>query len=84
MALINNLVEIKRDTHIVIKNEDVEKYLSPRQKRKLKRILNTINTGRVIDGKKINHYAVCNEDEPYYKKVMNIILEGETTKNKGV
>jgi len=28
-----------------------------------------------------NHYYVCNKDEPYASKVLDIILEGEALKN---
>ena len=28
-----------------------------------------------------NHYYVCNQDEPYADKVLDVILKGETLKN---
>jgi hypothetical protein len=36
-------------------------------------------TGKKLEDKK---YYVCNQDEPYAQKVIDIILEGENNKNK--
>jgi hypothetical protein len=77
---MNGTVEIKVDTHIVIKREDAEKYLSPRQEKQLAKILDTIDSKRSVIGKKHNNYYVCNTDEPYAKEVYDEILIGELKK----
>ena len=70
---------VKENTHTVLKNEDIEKYLSVKQKDNLKQIIMTIGYGRDRDGKEaVNHYYVCNVDEPYSDKVLDIILKGST------
>ena len=69
---------IKDNTHIVIKREDILKYLTNNQIKYFDAILNTIADGRKKDGKKTdNSYYVCNTDEPYANKVLKVILEGE-------
>lgn len=74
------MVPIKIDTHTVIKNEDIEKYLSARQKKQLKKMLDVIACHRIADGKKINNYVICNLDEPYANEVYLDILAGEDRK----
>lgn len=71
------MIEIKRNTHIVIKTEDTDKYLSKKQKKELEKILFTIATGRRTEGKSLNCYIVCNEDEPYSSEVHGLILQRE-------
>jgi hypothetical protein len=76
-----NMVEIKRYTHLVLKYDDIDTYLSKRQQKKLRKLEEVIRSGRYAMGKKINNeYYVCNEDEPYASKVMVTILEGEMEK----
>ena len=59
------------------------KHLTELQMDNLKDILWTIVKGRQGEGKKSeNNYYVCNQDEPYAQKVIDIILEGETEKLK--
>jgi len=58
----------------VFKLDDIDKYLSPAQKELLQGIIETIHDGRVWDGKPpCNNYVVVNEDEPYTKKVWELI-----------
>lgn len=79
---MSGLVEIKVDTHTVIKNYDVEKYLSDDQKEQLECILCTIGIGRVNDGKAgCNTYYICNTDEPYAENIYNAIKQGEFDKD---
>lgn len=66
-------------THTVLKNEDIEKYLSETDKRKLTAIVETIACHRIADLKKINKYIICNTDEPYAEKVLKIIRQEEET-----
>ncbi|MBO7715265.1 MAG: hypothetical protein J6S85_16980 [Methanobrevibacter sp.] len=67
----------KKDTHIVLKMDDIRKYLSDEQICELNNISQTIQNGREKDGKnKCNEYYICNVDEPYSDKVFDIILKG--------
>jgi DNA/RNA endonuclease YhcR with UshA esterase domain len=77
---MNSIVEIKRFTHLVIKQEDVNKYLTERKAKKFNKLIEEINRGRVKDGKGYNNYYVCNEDEPYANDVITTILHGELLK----
>lgn len=67
--------ELKENTHIVIKREDIYKYLSEPELISLEHILHSISIGRAREGKKQdNTYYICNTDEPYADKVLNVIL----------
>lgn len=67
----------KQNTHIVIKRDDIKKYLSVRQLNNLQDVLNTIMNGREKDGKnRCNKYYICNVDESYSDKVLDIIQKG--------
>lgn len=73
---------MKTNTHIVIKKEDADKYCSAEELFQLKRILKVIEHGRQLDGKTLsNSYYICNTDEPYADKVLDVILTGEVNKN---
>lgn len=69
MARLNNSL------YIVIKRNDT-KYLDYHQICMLQEILQTIELHK---GHR-NKYYVCNQDEPYAKKVKQVILEGEDKK----
>ncbi len=70
---------IKENTHTVLKNADIEKYLNDSQKKNLQDIIMTIGYGRHDDGKAaVNQYYVCNVDEPYADKVLKVILEADS------
>lgn len=71
------MTDIKENTHIVIKCDDIIKYLSEKQKHDLDSILLTINTRRVKEGKPINNYLVINKDEPYAKIIQETIISNE-------
>lgn len=64
----------------VIKQQDADKYLSEEGRKTLDNILWHINRGRQKENKKLNSYWVCNQDEPYAEKVIEIILGGEIDK----
>jgi hypothetical protein len=66
---------------LVIKWEDVGKYLNVQEHEMLQRALTKINVGRVADGKPINEYLVVNKDEPYAQEVYIRILQGEVYKS---
>lgn len=71
----------KADTHIVIKREDVLKYLTEVEYRTLEQILCIISKGRSKEGKKpVNSYYICNTDEPYAEVVHGVIIGGEHAK----
>lgn len=70
---------MKTNTHIVIKREDILKYLTDNQIKYLDAVLNTIADGRKKDGKKTdNSYYICNTDEPYAHEVLAVILKAES------
>lgn len=72
---------MKTNTHIVIKREDIFKYLTDNQIKYLDVILNTIADGRKKDGKNPdNSYYFCNTDEPYADEVIEVILKVESKK----
>jgi len=74
---------MKTNTHIVIKREDIFKYLTDNQIKNLDAILDIISHGRKKDGKKPdNSYYICNTDEPYADKVLKVILDGEHVKDE--
>lgn len=69
---------MKKNTHVVIKIEDIEKYLTREEIGCLNAFLIQIQQGRQKDGKKpINNYYICNTDEPYAEEVHSVILRGE-------
>ena len=68
--------EIKDDTHIVLKVEDVEQ-LSTHDQFNLHMIIENVKKLRTSQGKKINAYYVVNRDEPYAEKVFDAIKSGE-------
>ena len=74
-------VEIKTDAFVVIKNEDILKYLTGTEQEQLAKMLHIIATCRLDAGKRpVNSYYVCNVDEPYANKVREVILHGEGDK----
>lgn len=65
----------------VIKNEDMEKYLSDSEKELLNNIILRIAIGRDRDRKVAeNTYYVVNTDEPYAEEILQLILKGEDEK----
>lgn len=67
----------------MLKQEDIEKYLTEEQKEQLNEMALAIVNGRARDGKcPINSYYVCNKDEPYAEKVRTAIMRGEKKKNE--
>lgn len=71
----------KIDTHVVIKREDILKYLAEPEQEALEDMLNKIIRGRASDMKTpVNHYYVVNKDEPYAEVIHGIIIGGEAVK----
>lgn len=78
-----NMADRIYNRFIVIKNSDIDKYLTGDEKESLSIALVAIANGRARDGKAPeNTYLVCNTDEPYADKVLDIILDGEDRKGK--
>lgn len=68
------MAEFKRyQKYLVLKIEDIEKYLDKRQRLDLGILALTIYEARLNDGKKNNLYVVVNEDEPYAEEVWQLI-----------
>lgn len=75
----------KVNTHVVIKREDVLKYLEEPEQISLEEMLNKISHGRAKDNKKpVNNYYVVNKDEPYAEVVYGIIIGGEAVKEQSL
>ena len=49
--------KLKTNTHIILKMEDIEKYLGGFEQVKLMEYLNVIHDGRAKEDKKINKYC---------------------------
>ena len=60
---------------IVIKKDDLEKYLHPNTRAEFDYALDKIERMRKNDGKKSNYYVVINVDEPYADKVIELMKE---------
>ena len=67
-------------THIVLKLEDCQKYLNPRELQELSEIIRNVSDGRKFDGKSDNEYLVVNVDEPYAPMLFRLIQTGEAKK----
>lgn len=75
----------KVNTHVVIKREDILKYLEEPEQITLEKMLNKIICGRAKDNKKsVNDYYVVNKDEPYAEVVHGIIIGGEAVKEQSL
>lgn len=69
------------DKFVVIKKEDVMKYLNEQEQVLIGDILTKISKCREENGRKpMNHYYVVNIDEPYAEVVKRIIIDGENDK----
>jgi len=71
----------KEDKFLVLRKDDILKYLSEVYQGDLNLIVKDISKGREKDGKPpFNDYVVVNEDEPYAKAVWSLIEYYETFK----
>jgi len=76
------MAEVKRNTHIVIKRDDVTEFLSEEERSTLDKLVYEIKVRRLHKLKPPhNEYIVCNWNEPYAQKVLDVILEGEELKS---
>lgn len=73
--------EEKKNTHLVIKREDIDKYLSPKEKEDFLYLDYLIAARKIMEEQKDpNSYYVVNKDEPYADKILEVIKQGETNK----
>lgn len=76
------MAEIKENTHIVLKLDDVKKFLVTKQDfDAFIKCLKLIDQGLVKENRS-HDYWVCNKDEPYADEVIRIILAGEDMKDR--
>ena len=61
--------------YLVLKWEDIEKFLGEVDKKLLEDMCSCITANRHYGGKKDNAYIVVNEDEPYAEQVWQLIKE---------
>lgn len=66
------------EKYLVIKNDDIENYLSVVEELQFDGLVRRIAKGRDLDGKTPNAYYVVNQNEPYSSKVINLIIKEET------
>jgi len=67
--------EIDYNKYIVIKSDDIKKYLSDKQKDELELILLRINNKREYDNKNINKYLVLNINDDFDVRYFINILD---------
>lgn len=67
-------VKQKEEKYLVLKLADIENHLSQRHKELLNECCEEIRLARLMVGKKLNHYIVVNEEEPYAEKVWDLVL----------
>jgi len=77
-------VSRKYNTHIVIKRDDVGRYLSQVEQQILNLLETKIYESKLVDRKVLNRYLVVNTDEPYSEAVLDLILDGEAAKKAKV
>ena len=63
----------RENKFLVLKSEDIEKYLDSYLKDQLDSVTAVIEDSRKEVGKKTNSYIVVNEDEPYAEVVWKLI-----------
>ena len=65
----------------IVFHEKELKHLTDEGRDNFSAIMKAIQLGRIHEGKTpLNNYYVCNQDEPYAQKVIDIILAGEDEK----
>lgn len=69
----SDLLEGMENKFIVLKREDVDKFLDYEDKAYLGYAHDKVETGRALEGKKSNTYIVINTDEPYIEEVIEIL-----------
>jgi predicted RNase H-like HicB family nuclease len=73
--------ERKRNTHLVLKLEDMVSYLTVEEMSTLNHYGEKISRmRRYLEGKSDNSYYVINKDEPYADEILEVIKRGEIEK----
>lgn len=67
---------------VVFNNKDINRYLDENEQRSLSHFYQKVYNGRMKEGKPINSYIVCNEDEPYSNEIWEVLKNGEAKKHK--
>jgi len=67
----------RENKYLVLKTEDIERYLVGSQRTELDEVCRFIRANRLAEDRKNNAYVVVNEDEPYAEKVWQLIQEHE-------
>ena len=63
-----------RGKFLVLKNDDLDRYLDEELENDLYNVVQTVDAGRMVEGKvDDNHYLVINRDEPYAEAVISIM-----------
>ena len=71
----------REEKYIVIKLDDIKKYLDSESVDNLNKILNVVRTGRAADNKTPeNRYVIVNQKEDYIEEVWSLIELGERAK----
>lgn len=76
------MIDRKFNTHTVIKNADIDRYLAKKDANDLKALIKRLRVSKACNSlsHKENSYYVVNTDEPYAEKVLQVILNGEKEK----
>ncbi len=74
------MVEIKKNTHIVCKDDDAREYLTVTEYEILKKLLHKVKCAKFAAKGVVSEYLIVNKDEPYADKIQQDILEGEDEK----
>nr|WP_308743223.1 hypothetical protein [uncultured Anaerocolumna sp.] len=78
------MIDRKLNTHTVIKNADIDKYLSKEDANNLKALIERLRVSKACNSlnHKENYYYIVNTDEPYAEEVLQVILNGEKEKTQ--
>lgn len=68
----------KENRFLVLKWDDIRRFLHPNDGEALDRILTIISEGRRAEGKRDNNYVVVNEDESYADVIWKLIEISQT------
>ncbi|AIW03240.1 hypothetical protein CPT_Mater83 [Bacillus phage Mater] len=59
---------------LVLKNDDLDRYLDAELENDLYNIVQTVDAGRMVEGKvEDNHYIIINKDEPYIQEIIDVL-----------
>jgi hypothetical protein len=59
---------------LVLKNDDLNRYLDSELENDLYNIVQTVDAGRSVEGKvDDNFYIVINQDEPYIQEIIDVL-----------